>query len=55
MKKSGLILLLLLFVAALPSYAKKEKAVPKPVVVTFLKDNCDDCDALDVHRAAAET
>lgn len=54
MKKSVLILLLLLFVAALPSYAKKEEDVPKPVVVTFLKDNCDDCDALDMVRQSAE-
>ena len=47
------LLLLLLFVVATPAFSKG-KTYPKPLVVTFLKSNCDDCDALDMVRQAVE-
>ena len=51
--KRIILLFLLSFVIVIPSYANK-KAYIKPVVVTFLKQDCDECDALDMVRQAVE-
>ena len=52
--KKFLILILLFIICGVPTLAKDKKSYPKPVVVTFLSKNCDECDALDMVKQAVE-
>ncbi len=52
--KKVFILIMLFVISGVPSLAKDKKVYSKPVVVTFLSKNCDECDALDMVRQAVE-